>query len=324
MVTSHDVARLAGVSQPTVSRALRGKSGASSATIARIRAAADSLGYVPSATGRSLSTQRTHRIGIVAGELTNPFYPELIEPMRLALRQQGYHTLLIPDAEDAPLQVDLLTDGSLDGVIITTSHVDSEVPKLVADRGVPCVLANRVVDMDVVDTCTFDNASGARDAARFIATGGHEHVGIVSGPRETSTGRQRHVTFRSELVDLGISVSEAHTHAGPFSFETGREAVAKFVKSQHMPTAIFCGNDVVAIGVCNALEALGQDVRRAVTVIGFDDIPMAGWEAFNLSTVRGDIAEMARESVRLVLRRIDDPGADREHVMLPMRLVVRD
>jgi LacI family transcriptional regulator len=321
MVTSHDVARLAGVSQPTVSRALRGI-GVSAEAIEKVRAAAVELGYVPSEAGRTLSTRRTRCIGIVAGELTNPFYPELIEPMRAELERSGYRALLIPDADGSPVEIERLSDGTLDGVLLTTSTTSSRLPGDLNARGIPFVLVNRLVDGIESDRCTFDNASGARAIADAMVSRGHTRIGMISGSESTTTGRERDLSFRQRLTELDVQLDETLVRHGPFTFETGARGARELLAAQQPPTAIFCGNDVIAIGALNAQANATGDSHR-VAIVGFDDIAMSSWDLLRITTVAGDLAEMARQSVRLVLRRIEDPGAEFEEVILPTRLVER-
>ncbi|MEV1131918.1 LacI family DNA-binding transcriptional regulator [Agromyces sp. NPDC049794] len=323
MVTSHDVARLAGVSQPTVSRALRGMSGASPETIARVRAAAEALGYVPSEAGRTLSTRRTRCIGIVAGDLTNPFYPELIEPMRAELENQGYRALLIPDADESPVEIERLSDGTLDGVLLTTSTVHSQIPRELAKRGIPFVLVNRTVDGAECDTCAFDNASGAVAASRLLLDRGHRVVGMIGGPSDTSTGRDRAQAFLDEMSANGAWVDPMLVHRGPFSFMTGYRAALELMSHPEPPTAVFCGNDVIALGASDAILTARRDRGRGMEVVGFDDIAMSSWDVFRITTVHGDLGLMARESVKLVLRRIEDPEAPFVQTVLPTTLVDR-
>lgn len=320
MVTSRDVARVAGVSQPTVSRALRGLPGIAPATVERVREVAQQLGYIPSEAGRTLSTQRTRAIGVVADELTNPFYPELIEPIRVALEQHSYRALLIPDSPNSPLQLERLADGTLDGVVLTTSTVDSPLPRLLSERGIPCVLSNRTVPDSPVDSCAFDNAGGARLAAEHLLAQGHREIGLVSGPALTSTGREREEAFVACAAEHGHAVRPDRIIRGPFSFDTGYRAALELLARPDAPTAVFCGNDVIALGVCNALASLG---RRDVAIVGFDDIQAAAWDVFSLTTVRCDHVALAQESVRLLLARIEDPRRRTEQIRLPVDLVVR-
>lgn len=324
MVTSHEVAKQAGVSQPTVSRALRGLTGVSDETIKRVRAAAELLGYVPSEAGRALSTRRANRVGIVVRELTNPFYPELVEPMRAELDRLGYRTLLIPDSPETPLEVDRLADGALDGVILTTSRIDSSVPANLAQRGVPFVTTNRTVDGFPSDSCSFDNRSGASKAADLLLASGHRQIALIGGLTETSTGRDRQQAFLARLAETDVTVPRRWIRNAGYSYEDGfDETIAVFSDPPH-PTAVFCGNDVIAMGVLNALTHLGQQTRNDVAVIGFDDIRMAAWPVYSLTTLRGGLDSMARESVRLLERRMSDPTAEPENVSLPVELIERD
>lgn len=325
MATSHDVARLAGVSQPTVSRALRGVPGISAETVQRVRAAADALGYVPSETGRALSTQRTRRIGVVAGELTNPFYPELIEPMRSELDRRGYRMLLILDTEESAVGVERLSDGSLDGVMLTTSSVTSPIPGYLQQRKIPYVQVNRVVDGAAGDSCTFDYGTGAASVALYMIQAGHRLIGQISGPEHLSTGRDRDRAFRDTLAEHGIRAPREYHLRGPFTFDSGYRSAQQLLALPEPPTAIFCGNDVIALGAYNALLQHNASAPEPISmeIFGYDDISIASWSAFQLNTVRCDLARMARESVRLVVERIENPDKPFEHVVLPTELVIR-
>lgn len=320
MVNSHDVARAAGVSQPTVSRALRGLPGIAPETVERVRETARRLGYVPSEAGRTLATQRTRCIGIVADELTNPFYPELVEPIRDALEQHSYRALLIPDSPEAPLQLERLADGTLDGVILTTSLLTSALPRLLGERGIPCVLANRTVPDARSDSCEFDNAAGASLAAEHLLAKGHREIGVISGPLDTSTGHEREEAFAAAAAEGGHPVRPDRIVRGPFSFDHGYRAALAMFAGEEAPTAVFCGNDVIALGVCNALARME---RRDIAVVGFDDILAASWDVFSLTTVRCDHVALAQQSVRLLLERIEDPARGPEHLRLPVELVER-
>lgn len=324
-VTSHDVARYAGVSQSTVSRALRGEPGISATTIARVRAAADALAYVPSESGRSLSTRRTRRIGVVTAELTNPFYPELVEPIRGALELAGYQMLLILDSPEAPLtDVEGLASGRLDGVIVTTARHGSQFPAVLARHAVPFVFVNRDIAGVAADACTIDNVRGGALAAELLAGLGHRHVAAIFGPEDTSTSRDRELGFRGELNDRGVTLRSTNVRRGPFSYETGHTATLDLLaESTGRPTAIFCGNDVVALGAINAAATLGLRSGTDVTVVGFDDIAMASWDLFSLTTIRCDLAAMARHAVDLVISRIEDPALPNQRVVLTPELVLR-
>lgn len=322
--TSHDVARVAGVAQPTVSRALSGAKGVSAATRRRVLAAAEEIGYVPSEAGRSLRTRSARRIGIVAAELTNPFYPELVEPLRAELDAQGFRAALITDHDENPVVLSGLVDGSLDGVILTTALLDSRLPAQLHDRGLPVVLVNREIDGADADRCVVDNQAGARAVAELLADLGHTRVGAVMGPRGTSTGRDREAGFRSGLRRRGVGLPAGLVRRVPFTHDAGHAAMLELLDLADPPTAVFCGNDVVALGAFDAALRRGVRVPEELTLIGFDDIAMAGWQAFRLTTVRVDLTVLATTAVRLLLQRIADPARLPERVVLQPELVLRD
>jgi LacI family transcriptional regulator len=322
-VTSHDVARLAGVSQPTVSRALRDQAGVSAATRKKVREAARALGYVPSQAGRALSTQTTGRIGIVSAELSNPFYPTVLEPLHDALAAAGYRAILITDRGDQPVELEPLLDGSLDGVVLTTTERHSPLPHELGRRGVPFVLLNRVVDGTAADAIVADNRVGAAAVADLLVRLGHRTIGAVLGPESTSTGEERHRGFRDRLAELGLPLNPRYLLRRPFAEASGREGLHQLVTLHPRPTAVFCGNDVIALGACNAARALGIRVPEELTVVGFDDIPMAAWDAFALTTVRADLAGMARTAASLILQRIQSPDGPTRTVVLPTTIVRR-
>lgn len=322
-VTSHDVARLAGVSQPTVSRALRDQPGVSSATRTRIRRAAKALGYVTSEAGRALATRQTSKIGIVSAELTNPFYAALTGLLNEAFAKHGYRTIFITDRGDQPVAIEPLLDGSLDGVALTTSAVDSPLPEELRHRGVPCVLVNRTVDGAGCDASSSDNLGAGAAVADLLISLGHRHVGTILGPAETSTGRDCGVGFGRTLGAAGITVNPAAQSRGPFSTETGQAGLEQLMRGHRPPTAIFCGNDVIALGALNAAFVLGISVPQDLTLIGYGDIPMSSWPMLDLTTVKVGLADMADAAAALLVAQIADPSRPSQTVVLPTSMVLR-
>jgi LacI family transcriptional regulator len=311
------------VSQPTVSRALRDQKGVSMATRSRIREAARELGYVPSHAGRSLSTRTTGRVGVVSAELRNPFYPALIEPLHDALAASGYRMILVTDRGDAEVEIEPLIDGSLDGVVITTVEAGSTLPAELGRRGVPCVMLNRSVADADADMCVADNVAGGAAVADFLLGLGHTRIGAIFGPPSTSTGRERAAGFGRRLADRGRPLADRYVREGPFSTATGHTALGQLMAERPPPTALFCGNDVVALGVCNGAHAAAIGIPGQLSVIGYDDIPMASWEVFSLTTMRVDLAVMARRAAFLLAERIRNPGSPARRIVLAPELIRR-
>lgn len=323
--TSHDVARLAGVTQPTVSRALRDDPRVSEETRRRVREAAAQLSYVPSRRGQSLSTQTTGQVALVVGDLGNPFYMEAVEHLHAAFGEHGRQVVVLTEPPDRPMRADALLDGSVDGAILTTTTLGSRLPGDLAARGLPVALFNRALDGETegVDVCASDNATAARAVAAEIAGLGHTRVAAILGPAETSTGRDRGAGFRAGLAAAGLSLPAARERRGAFAYDTGHEHLRSLWSARERPTALFCANDVIALGALSAAHALGIAVPGELTVIGFDDIQMAGWDVFGLTTVRQDLRAMARLTAELLLDRIADPQRPARRRTVPTAIVHR-
>lgn len=320
-VTGHDVARLAGVSQPTVSRALRNLPGTSVEVRQRVRAAADELAYVPSASGRTLATRKTRRIAVVVEELTNPFYPELVEPLRQHLSSRGYQMVLITDRQADSWMLATLSDGSYDGALLCTVSRRSTLSRDLDEAGVPHVLVNRTMDLPNSSSCSFDNFGGSRALGRFIGDLGHRQVGAIQGPTQFSTGRQRSLGIRTGLRQTGAHIRREHVRRVDYTYAAGMTAALDLLSGPRRPTALVCGNDVLAIGALAAADQLRIRVPDNLTIVGFDDISMASWGLIDLTTIRCDLGALAHASTDLLLETLN--GDPARHVVIPTTLVHR-
>ncbi len=322
-VTSHDVARLAGVSQATVSRALRPGTQVPEGTRRRVERAAQVLGYVPSRLGRSLVTRATGRIAMVA-DLGNPLFSTLLTPIHDVLSELGYQTLLLAEHQERVEDYSGLFDRSVDGAILSTATAGSMLPFELDRHSVPFVYLSRVVDMVERDSISADDRGGAEKVGRFLAELGHRDIGAILGPSVTSTGRDREDGFVRQLALAGIALRrEAVVHT-EYTTPAGYAALRHLMSLSPRPTALFCGNDWLAVGALNAAREMGIDVPGHLTVVGFDDLPVAGWPVFDLTTVRNPVKDNAAEAARLLVRRIQaGPGAPYEHRLAPTELVLR-
>lgn len=328
-VTSHDVARLAGISQSTVSRALRDDPYVAAETRAKVLEAAAALGYVPNAMGRSLVTRSTRTIGMVVTDLSNPYYPNLVAPLHDELASQGYRMVLFTEqieGEEAGARDQLggLVDRGIDGAVLTTSTLDGAVPRELVRRGLPFVFLTREVDGIAADAAVVDNALGASLMAGQVARFGHRRVGAIFGPQNTSTGRGRERGFRAGLAAAGVELPDEAVRHGPFQVEAGETAMSELMRLDPRPTAVVCFNDLVAIGALNAAAALGLRVPEDVSITGWDDLPMAAWEIVKLTTVRQSMNEMARAAARLLVERLEGrTGPEPRRVLFEPALVLR-
>lgn len=323
VVTSRDVARLAGVSQPTVSRALRDDSRVSGDTKKRVREAAQLLGYVPSEAGRALSSGRTRRIGLLVTDLDNQFYSHILAPVHRELERLGYQLMLHTETADNESVAERLVANGLDGVLLATSTVDSVVPLRLRDRGMPFLYFNRLGSVGGADATVVDPERGYQQAVDRIAELGHTRIGAVLGPRNTSTAQVREAALRGALVTRGLQLADSRIRRAPYGTPEGEAAAAELLSDAEPPTVLFCGNDVIAYGALNAARRAGLSVPGDVSIIGFDDLPEASWPIVDLATIGYDITGMARAAADLIVRRIEEPGAEQSELSFASEFVER-
>jgi LacI family transcriptional regulator len=324
-VTSHDIARVAGVSQPTVSRALRGDPRVAAQTTKVIEEAAARLGYRPHAAARSLITSRSSTAGIVVSDLGNPFYTGLVEALHERLERLGYRAILFNEATGGAGSgevIAMMESGVIDGALVATVTADGESMALLSSAPGPVVLVVRELPGWEGDAVVADNRAGAGFAARFLHRLGHRLIATIDGPADTSTATQRAEGFEAALAAEGGAVEPRLRREAPFTFEGGRAACAELLALEPPPTAIFCGNDLVALGALDMARKLGVPVPDRLSIVGFDDIDLAAWSSFRLTTIRQPLREMAARAATLLTERIE--GGEPQRVVYPVELVRRD
>lgn len=322
-VTSHDVARLAGVSQTTVSRALRGQPSVPEPTRNRVLDAATVLGYVPNQLGRSLATRATQRIAMVA-DLENPLYPTLLTPVHDALAALGYQTLLFAGHQENLTGLAGLFDRSVDGAILSTATVNSSLPFELDRHGTPFVYLNRVSDAVERDSVSADDSGGSAQVAELLLSLGHRDIGMLLGPETTSTSRDREDGFVARLAEAHLAVPPVWTAHTEYTEATGYEAFHRVMGTPTRPTALFCANDWVAVGALNGAKQAGLEVPGDLTIIGFDDLPVAAWPMVDLTTVHNRIAENAVAAAQILVRRLrSGASVPWTHEVTPTSLVLR-
>lgn len=321
-VTSHDVAREAGVSQPTVSRALRDDPKIAERTRQRVVEVAKRLGYAPNELGRSLSTQTTKRIAVVA-DLDNPLWAMLVEQLHDDLADSGYSMTLLAEHGDLARFERQLLGGWADGVIITSARLTAALPIELRRREVPLVLVNRVTRGGKVDAAVADNVAGGRMAARILADAGHTRVAALLGPIDTSTGRDREKGFRQGLEEAGLTLPRSRVVHGDFDYAFGREALPQLLRGRYRASAIFCANDIIAIGALNRSHQLGVRVPSDVAIVGFDDLDQASWPIFDLTTIRVPFESMVRSAVQRIMARLSGDTSRARVEVHPVTPVLR-
>jgi len=324
VVTSRDVAAAAGVSQATVSRTLSGVGGVSEKTRARVLKASEKLGYELNHAARAMRTQRSGTIGVVVDRVTNPFYPEVIESLSRILGEYDLRMILWESqgaGERGAIQA--IGQRMVDGLIFTTATASSMPLAIALAAGAPMVLVNRIVEGVLCDQVDTDNASISGRIAGYFAKAGHLRAGLIGGSDDASTARDRGQGFLAGAKKHGLHVPDEFVVGGGFSHKGGYEALLRLFEQANPPTAIFCSNDLSAFGALDAARTLKIKVPEELWVTGYDDIDMASWEAFSLTTARQPIDAMVKIAVQLLLERIDNPKKQATHHRFSAELMVR-
>ena len=323
-VTSLDVARRAGVSQSAVSRVFTPGASASAATAEKVRKAALELGYRPNPLARAMITGESRIIGLLVAYLDNQFYPLALERLSEALQRQGYHILVFMaknSREGVDEIVQELLDYRVDGIIAASVAMTSELTDKCAAAGIPVVLFNRGQDGAGLSTVTSANVDGGRKVAEFLVAGGHARIAHIAGWSGASTGRDR----QRGLID-GLAAHGAeplHVIDGMFDRDTAAEAARRLMARSDAPDAIFVGNDHMAFAVMDTLRELGARIPGEISVVGYDDVPLAAWRAYDLTTVRQPVNRMVDATVETLLAEITNSDRPGQKIEIDGPLVVR-
>jgi len=323
-VTIRDVARRAGVAVGTVSHHLNGSAPVAAKTAQRIQRAIESLGFRVDLGARGLRSRRTHSIGLVLPNISNPFYAEIACAIERALWEKGFQTLLCDSSQDAErerMHLDALESRRVDGILMIRTSERGAGRRHIDRLSVPIVFVDRGVEGK--HSVTSDNRMGGALAARHLVDLGHRRVGILAGESGVGNVRQRLDGFMAEMERGGAPVRERDVISGPQAIEHGY-AVADLMQRRPRPTAVFATNDVVAIGAWRKLLELGLRIPQDVSLVGFDDIEMSSLLFPPLTTVRQEKAALGREATGLLLRLL----AGERHpahptLVIPPELVVR-
>jgi DNA-binding LacI/PurR family transcriptional regulator len=323
-VTSSMVAEHAGVSQSAVSRTFTPGASISSKTRAKVLAAAKELGYRPNAIARSLITSRSRIIAVVMAYLENLFYPDVLEELGRRLAAENYHLLLFTgfkDRDSDPL-FDQIMQYRVDGIILASTSLSSELSSECTTAGIPVVLFNRTTEKDEASSVTSRNREGGRLIAEFLVAGGHKRFGFISGIEGTSTNRDRFAGFRDGLKAAGID--EIEIRRGNFNRADAEAAARELLSLRKRPQAIFVANDHMAVAAMDvARYEFGLSIPDDLSIVGYDDVGAARWPSYGITSVTQPIAPMVEATVDILMDQIASGEIEALHKLIPGELIVR-
>lgn len=324
-----DVARAAGVSLMTVSRVINNKGDVNSETRQRILEIISKLGYRPSGIARSLATKETYTIGLVVPDVSNPFFADITQGVEHLAHSNGYHVFLCNSGEDPERELAMiqsLEEKRVDGLILCSSRLEEEKLIGIMANLPAVVLVNRRLQtaQDAFDTVNLDDEQCGRIVARHLIQSGHHAIGFLAGPPISYSGAGRRKGFLAALQEAGIEPLDGWiSHCQP-SVEGGYKATHSLLAMYPQLTALFCFNDLVAVGALRACEELKRCVPEDLAIVGHDDIPLAALVSPALTTCRVPRYVLGANAVNALLDRLRGcPGECNQTVLQP-ELVIRE
>ncbi|WP_158234133.1 LacI family DNA-binding transcriptional regulator [Oceaniglobus indicus] len=324
-VTVKDIAREAGVSIATVSRAISNDPGIAADTRRRVLQKATDMGYSPNLFARGLITRKSGIVAVFANNIINPFYPEVMVNLTRALQDRQMHTLLFTSDGDEQVERALPTLRQLnpDVAVVLAATMTSGALDNFAESRTPVILFNRYVDGAAASSVCCDNFEAGRMVAHRLAASGHRRLAFIEGLATASTNADRRRGFTRGCAEAGLAPPAVHA-GGDFTYETGYTGVQALIARTGAIDAVFCANDIIAIGAMDAARgSLGLSIPDDLSVIGFDDIAMASWPSHDLTTVRQPMNAMIDRVMSEIGRIRDSATAPPEKHFLPGRLMVR-
>jgi LacI family transcriptional regulator len=327
MATMKEVADQADVSVATVSRVINKTGYVSPDLEERVHTAMRALKYQPSALARSLRRQQTQTIGVLIPQLDHPFFSTLAFSVEKSLFPHEYRTLICSAEEDQDKEnayTEIMLRQRVDGVImVPTGRSENNLRQLV-EKNVPVVLIDRDLPEIEVNKVLVENAQGAYDGMKHLLELGHRNIAVIGAPAYSQAMLQRIEGVHRALADFGVEDNPELLVTGTLQqFEMGYQTALRFLKQTPRPTAIFALTDVTAIGVMHAAAEMGLHLPQDLSVMGFDDIPLASFSIPTLTTVAQPIAQMGEIATRLLLSHIHHRDTEAESISLNTKLVVR-
>lgn len=302
------VAEAAKVSIFTVSAVLNGTSVVSDQLRERVEEAIRVTGYKRNTVARSLKTGRTQTVGVVIGDITNPFYTDVVASIQQVLYRAGYAVMLCCNDRNVTLQRDhiaVLHDRMVDGLIISPTGDDEHLRTALEQTHLPIVLVDRILEGLACDSVIIDNRSAVIKAMRYLLSLGHRRIGFVAGMYESFTGRERLAGYHAALGESGVEYEPDLVQLGNFRIDDAYNAALRLMTAADPPTAIFSSNNLMVIGVMKALTDLGLSCPDDVSVAGLDDFPWADAFRPQLTTVAQPTRAIGEQAAHLLLERLD-------------------
>jgi DNA-binding LacI/PurR family transcriptional regulator len=323
-----EIAKRAKVSTATVSRAVNRIPTVDPRLAKRVWKVIDELGYRPNIQARTLVSGRSRILGLVVSEITNPFFPEIVQAFETLAVENGYEILLVSTVHDSKrmdMSVRRMTERRVDGIAVMTFGMED---LLLEDRqlsNVPLVFVDVGPKRPRVNNIRIDYVHGIRQAVQHLAALRHEKIAFISGPLNLRSAVSRRNAFKRAMSEIGLDVQKEYVVEGNHTLEGGVRAMQSLISLPTRPTAVFCSNDMTALGVMHKCYEEGLSIPKDLSLVGFDDIKLAQFVLPPLTTVRMSQSELARIAFHALLTELqrESPSKDGTEYVLETSLVLR-
>ncbi|KAB8310249.1 MULTISPECIES: DNA-binding transcriptional regulator CytR [Rahnella] len=324
--TMKDVAEQAGVSTATVSRALMNPEKVSASTRQKVDQAVMAVGYSPHALSRNLKRNESRTILVIVPDICDPFFADLIKGIERTAAESGYLVLIGDCAQQNQQEktfINLIITKQIDGMLLLGSDLPFDASKEEQRNLPPMVMANEFAPELELPTVHIDNLTAAFEAVHYLLNLGHQRIACIEGPKHMPLCQYRSQGYVQALRRNGISVENALTAQGDFTYESGARAVSELMALPSPPTAIFCHNDIMAIGAMFQAKKMGLRIPQDLSVVGFDDIKASQFTDPPLTTVAQPRFQLGRQAMLLLLEQLQGNPVQNGSLLLDSELVVR-
>ncbi|MDF2681893.1 MAG: LacI family transcriptional regulator [Brevibacillus sp.] len=321
-VNAMEVARLAKVSQSTVSRVFTPGSNVSEKTKKKVLEVAKDLGYRPNALARGLIMNKTNMVGLAMRDIENPFYHEVLGKFTKGLRDKGYHVLFVYTENDEIQQEEIsqFLEYNVEGVIVTDAYLSSKVVSQLHENNIPVILFNRYSKDIPCYSVSCDNYAAAQQIAKYLYEQGYQKMAYITGRMNTSTSQDRQSGFCDFLQEKGLVPM---IEEGDFTYERAYEATLRLLQQGDRPDVIFGANDITALGALDAAKAMKLSVPDDIAIVGFDNIKMSSWPSHELTTWEQPVDQMIKLTIDTLLNEMKSNNVEPASKLVSGQLIER-
>jgi len=330
-ITINEIAKRSGVSKATVSRVINNSKPVSDEVRQRVMTEIEKANFVPNALGRSLSLKKSHQIGVIIPDLANPVFSRIIAGMESYIRSENYSLLITAtdfNIDTGIKHIQILNEKAIDGLIFLAGAMNEELIKELNAFHKPVVVIGSDLDSETIPIIEIDNKKAAYDAASYLLSLGHKKIAMIRGPlSDRYAGRERFLGYQEALIEKGFYQKNLVVE-GKYSFGHGYQAMKVLLDKKTLPTAVFCANDLMAIGAMKCSIDKGLKLPEDISFMGFDDVEIARMYNPTLTTIHQPFEEKGLQATKKLINMIKDQNDKKDKgksdfVVLPHELIVR-